>query len=128
MKKWLTSLILVLALAAGVLAGTPRHSGNMDGAMMECCDKAKSGEQTPESNLARLCCAFNCSDSAPTSPVISFNLSPSAVIVRESFNNRIAAFLIVKGKPASTVKAAPEQAPLPKEFPPKYIQHHSFLI
>jgi len=128
MKKWLTSLFLVLALAAGVLAGVPLHSGNMDSSMMDCCDKAKRADQTPETGIARLCCAFNCTNGAPTSPGTSFNFSPSAIIVRDSILKQIAAFLIIKENPSSTVKVTPERAPLPKKSPPKYIQHHSFLI
>jgi len=41
MKKWLTSLLLILALASGVLAGMPLHSGNENSQMMDCCKKSK---------------------------------------------------------------------------------------
>ena len=128
MKKWLTSLLLVLALAGGVLAGRPLHSGNMNSHMMDCCKKAKSKEQTTEANMARLCCAINCTDSAPTAPGTLFNFSPSTIIISDSIIKQIALLLFIKAKPTATVGSVLERRPLPQKFQPKYIEHHSFLI
>jgi hypothetical protein len=54
MKKRLTSVFLLLALAGGVLAGMPMHSGNMNSRMMSCCKKAKSKERTKEAGIAQV--------------------------------------------------------------------------
>jgi hypothetical protein len=125
MKKWLTSLFLVLALAGGVLAGTPLHSGNSR--MMICCKKAKDKEQTSEASIARLCCALNCTNSMPGPSGVSFNFSPSSVIISDSIVKQIA-LLLEKEKSVSTVFISFERGSLPQKSPPKYIQHHSFLI
>lgn len=128
MKKWLTSLLLILALASGVLAGMPLHSGNENSQMMDCCKKAKSKEQSKEANIARLCCAINCSDSAPTPSGTSFNFSPSTIILNDSIIKQIVSLLLIKEKPTTAVAVAFERVPLAQKFQPKYIQHHSFLI
>lgn len=129
MKKWLTSLFLLFALAGGVLAGMPLHSGKTDSRMMPCCKKAKSKEQTPKAGMARLCCALNCTDSAPTTPSGSaFNFSPTVVIVSDSIIKQIASLLLATEKPSSAVSNSPERGDYPRRFQPKYIEHHSFLI
>lgn len=127
MKKWLTSLFLVLTLSAGVLAGMPLHAGNMNSKMMKCCQKAKSKERSPEATAARLCCAFNCSNTAPNSSGSSFNFSPSKIIVSNSILKQIA-LLIERKKPIQTITVSFERKIFSPKFQPKYIQHHSFLI
>jgi hypothetical protein len=125
MTKWLTSLFLLFTLAGGVFAGSSFHSEKMG--MMKCCDKAKSKEQSPAVTAAQLCCALNCTDSAPTSSGLSFNFSPSSVAVEDSISAQIAdLFKIKRIKPS-----VPHSYDLPlvsRSFQPKYIQHHSFLI
>ena len=128
MKKWLTSLFLIVALASGVLAGMPLHSENENSQMMDCCKKAKSKEQSKEANIARLCCAVNCSDPAPIPTGTAFNFSPSAIIVSDSIIKQIASLLRLKAKPNPTAAFSFERVPLAKKFQPKYLQHHSFLI
>jgi hypothetical protein len=125
MKKWLTSLFLLFALANGVLAGTPLHSGDMK--MMKCCKKAKSKEQNPQANATRLCCALNCTNTVPAPSGVSFNFSPSGIIVSDSIAKQLASLLLKKEKPA-TVFMLFERESLSQKSPPKYIQHHSFLI
>ena len=128
MKKWLTSLFLIVALASGVLAGMPLHSGNDNSQMMDCCKKAKSKEQSREASIARLCCAVNCSDSAPTPSGTSFNFSPLAIIISDSIIKQIASLLRLKEKPSTTIAFSFGRVPLPQKNQPKYLQHHSFLI
>ncbi len=128
MKRWLTSLFLLLTLAGGVLAGMPSHSGKMDSRMMSCCKKAKSKEQSPQANATRLCCALNCTDSMPTPSGVSLNFSPSAVIISDSIVKQIALLLLKKEKPLSTIFISFERESFPQKVQPKYIQHHSFLI
>lgn len=128
MKKWLTSLLLILALASGVLAGTPLQLGNENSQMMDCCKKAKSKEQSKEANIARLCCALNCSNSAPAPSGTSFNFSPSAIIIRDSIIKQIAVLLFIKEKPTTNIAFSFRRVPLAQKIQPKYLQHHSFLI
>lgn len=81
MKLRLTSLVLLLVLGGGAVAGMPMHSGEqmcpMGGAMgqMDCCKAALLKAQTAESASARLCCAVNCSKDG-TSPSGSVRVSP----------------------------------------------------
>ena len=125
MKKWLTSLFLTMALVSALLAAMPLHQENSH--MMKCCQKAKSKEQSREANLARLCCAINCTDPVPNAPCASFNFSPSIIIIRDSIIKQIAS-LLNKQKPNTTVTFSFERQPQKQRFQPKYIQHHSILI
>ena len=123
-------MFLLFALAGGVLAGMPLHSGNMNSRMMSCCKKAKSKEQTPQASIARLCCALNCTESMPTpSPGTAFNFSPSGIIVSDSILKQIASLFIKKEKAVPTIFVSrDERTSFRQKFQPKYIRHHSFLI
>ena len=125
MKKWLTSLFLLATLSSGVFAGMPFHAEKTG--MMECCDKARSKERSQAASAARLCCALNCSDSAPTSSGLSFNFSPSSVTIEDSISSRIGK-LFDAGRHVPPVLHAYEWPVVSQAFQPKYIQHHSFLI
>lgn len=127
MKRWLTSVFLLFALAAGALAGAAPFSGNAENGMsaMECCKKKKMGANTV--SAAQLCCAVNCNSPAPTSPGASVNFSPVAVIISDSILKQIA-LLFGKEKLIRTISFAFEREILPQKHQPKYIQHHSFLI
>ena len=125
MKKRLTPIFLLLALAGGVLAGMPFHSENSR--MMTCCDKAKSKEKTSEVKAAQLCCALNCNDSAPTSSSSTFNFSPSTITISDSILKQIA-LLFKKESILQTVAFSFERKNFSQKSQPKYIQHHSFLI
>lgn len=126
MSRWLTSLLLMIAFAGGALAGMPLHSGHNEGVMADCCDKAKSGEQSPEASAARLCCAVNCGDAAPTSSGFAANtaFAISAGTVSGSF---IPPFVIRRSPAAdSSLYSGITQLSVPGQ--PRYIQHKSFLI
>lgn len=125
MNKWLTSVFLLFALAGGVVAGMPLHSEKMD--MMRCCDKAKSKDKSAEATLARLCCALNCTDSAPTSTRFSSNFSASSVTIEDSISAQIAN-LFKANRYVPSVSLAYGRPLLGRSFQAKYIQHHSFLI
>ena len=128
-KKWLTSVFLVLALASGVLAGMPLHSGAMNSPSMKCCKKMKMAEKAPAASLARLHCAINCTDSSPTpGNGSSSNFAPTGIIISDSISKQIAALFSTKQRMTSTNAALLEQVLLPRKIPPKYLQHHSFLI
>lgn len=131
MKKYLTSAFLLLALASGVLAGTPVFAGDASGGMsaMECCKKkAKNCHGAASLSAAWACCLINCNSPAPTAPGASFNFSPSVVVVRDSILRQIAA-LFKKEKPALSAVFFPiERKAFSQKFQPKYIRHHSFLI
>ncbi len=127
MKKWLTSLFLLFALASGVLAGTPVFSGNAENGMsaMKCCKK--KSHEVKSVSAAQLCCAVNCSSPAPTAPGASFNFSPLAVIISDSILKQIES-LLGQQKPALNVSFSFERVIFSQKFQPKYIQNHSFLI
>jgi hypothetical protein len=127
MKKWLTSVFLVLALAGSVLAGTPLFTSGAESGMsaMECCKKKKMGATTQ--SAAQLCCAINCSNPAPNAPGASFNFSPSSIIISDSILKQIG-LLLKREKPVAMVFSLPERKIFSQKFQPKYIQHHSFLI
>src|SRR5258708_20675852 len=90
MRARLTSLVLLLIVAGGALAGTPLHSNeqscSMGGAMgeMDCCKAALMKAQTAESASARLCCALNCSKEG-TSPNSGVRLSPRLPLAVQVF-------------------------------------------
>ena len=127
MLRRLTALTFILALAAGTAAGAPLHYGGHDCPMagmegMDCCEKARARENSPEVLAARLCCAFSCPQPAP---VNTTNVGP------------------VQAPSADTPHpaAAPSQARVlpavcelslsrtpPSESPPGYIRHSSLLI
>ena len=122
MVRRLTMLFLFLALASGVVSGTSLHASNDK--MMKCCDKAKSKDGSPAATSAGLCCAVNCSESAPTS---SFSYSPSSSTITRSVVEQIVALF-----PTTRAKT-PDASPylpriLPQTLQPKYILHHSLLI
>ena len=125
MKKWLTSYFLLFALAGGVMAGMPVHSEKME--MPGCCPKAMSNDRSPVTSMARLCCALNCDESAPTSSSFSSNFLPSTVTIEDSISAQFAnQFETHRYVP--TVLLAYESPVVSQTFQPKYIQHHSFLI
>lgn len=118
-------LFLILSLAASVLAGTPLHKP--DDGMMECCKRARGKEQSPMAEAARLCCAVDCSTTAPTSSGAAFNPAPANFVVTKSIADQIARlFSKEKAVPVTGFAYSPEI--LPRTFQPSYIQHHAFLI
>ncbi len=130
MKKWLTSLFLLFALAAGALAGATPFSGNAQNGMsaMECCKKKKMDCDGAKSmSAAKLCCAVNCSNPTPNSAGASFNFSPSIILISDSILKQIA-LLLKKEKPDQPILFSFEPEILLKRFQPKYIQNNSFLI
>jgi hypothetical protein len=126
--KWLTSFFLFLAVTAGIAASMPLREENSSMEMMDCCDKAKSNSDAPEASIARLCCAIHCSNSAPTAPGLSLSFSPSAVSISDSILKQIAGLLKREKTPDSAGLFLKERTIHPPKFPPKYLQHHSFLI
>jgi len=125
MAKRLILIILLLALAGGVVSGTPLHSPNDK--MMKCCDRAKSKDKSPEASIARLCCGLNCSESTPTPSSVSFNFSPSNVTISKSIADQIAALFPEENVQESTSFQYSRKT-LSRTFQPKYIQHNSLLI
>src|SRR5215470_17068594 len=104
----------------------PLHSESSM-SMMDCCDRAMSGDATSEANAARLCCAVYCSDPAPTAPADSqANFSPSSVTVIDSIAFQIARLAGTTNRSEHLVFRS--SRPGIRQSQPKYIQHHSFLI
>ncbi len=118
-------LVVILSLAAGVLAGTPLHAP--DDGMMECCKRAKSKDQTPKNEIARLCCAINCSTTSPAPSGGSFNPAPTSFTITKSIADQIAD-LFASSRPVAVRSNAYSRDVLPRTFQPSYIQLHQFLI
>ncbi len=95
--------------------------------MGDCCDKAKSKDQSHEAEMARLCCATNCTTSVPTSSVASFNLAPINFTVTGSIAEQIAA-LFSNEKAAPVISSHYSRGVVTRTIQPKYVQHNSFLI
>jgi hypothetical protein len=85
MLKRLTSLLLLLAVGAGVASGAPLHSGGRECAMedsmemMDCCKRARSHGDAPEVQAARLCCAVNCQNGGANGPASATRVSAPQV-------------------------------------------------
>jgi hypothetical protein len=82
MLKRLTSILLLLAVGAGVASGAPLHPGGRGCSvgeaveMMDCCEFARLQGDTPEILAARLCCAVNCQTTGANGPTFEARLSP----------------------------------------------------
>jgi hypothetical protein len=129
MKRWLTSLFLLFALAAGALAGATPFAGNAQNGMsaMECCKKKTNDCVGKSISAAQLCCAVNCGNAAPSSPGAPVNFSPSRIIISDSILKQIVS-LLKKEEPDQPVLFSIDPKISPKRFEPKYIQNNSFLI
>ncbi len=126
MKRLLSSLFVLFAIAGSVAAGMPLHAGMMDSKMAKCCKKAKGQEQSPSADAARMCCALNCNDPAPKSSVSSFNSSPATVNVRDSVIRQLAELLDKRGRIAPALPSF-DSIPTVKSTP-RFVRHHAFLI
>jgi hypothetical protein len=80
MKKRLSSLVLLLVLAGGMIVGMPLHLGenecSNDMMGMDCCKAALMQRGTPEVDAAKLCCAVNCAQTGTTSPPNVVRVTP----------------------------------------------------
>ena len=123
MVKWLTSVFLVITVAYGGAVGASLHTESSG--MSKCCDKAKSGDRTPQVQAAVLCCALNCTDPAPTSSGIVIDLS-TTFLAKTEFLVSIED-LVGSAWPGSIPYPIGQNAIL-RSNQPKYIQTHSFLI
>jgi hypothetical protein len=120
-----TLLFIVLAIAAGVVSGTPLHTPNEK--KMKCCDRARSKDRSDRAGAARLSCALNCTESTPMPSGVSFSFNPAISKVQRSIAGQIAALFPVRANRLSLPTAYLRQIPL---RPPdaKYVQYHSLLI
>ena len=65
--KRLTAALLILTFGAGVVSGAPLRTGREEcheeepaAETSHCAGLARSAEESPEAQAARLCCALNC--------------------------------------------------------------------
>jgi len=125
MTKWLTSLILIIALAGSALAGFPLHSGEQGCSMMgdiSCCATAHESEATPAVSTARLCCALNCPQSGTSGTTITLRFSPSVVNALHHASLRPP---VVVPNPLQRFNNTPISSPGDQ---PAYIRHLALLI
>ncbi|MEP6847611.1 MAG: hypothetical protein ABI999_02055, partial [Acidobacteriota bacterium] len=104
---------------------SPFHSEKMK--MMDCCEKAKDHDGSPVTSMARLCCALNCNDSAPTSSSFSANLSSSSQAIENSVASQISD-LFKTARNSPPVEHSYQSPIVSTARQSKYIQYHSFLI
>ena len=74
MTRWLNSLLLLVALASGVFAGTPLKTGEKECAMskrMKCCKRSALGQsENKEKYMAKLCGTLFCEPSGTTASTV----------------------------------------------------------
>jgi len=68
MKKWFTSLVLVIAVGGSALTGFAMHGGERDAKMASCCKAARARDNSQATLSAKLCCAINCTEPVPQAP------------------------------------------------------------
>jgi hypothetical protein len=125
MRKWLTNLLLVIALGSGVVGvGAHENEGSCPMANVpDCCKKAQSASASPEASMARLCCNLNCSEPGSGGSTNSSSLSgqqgnmPNLAIIPGSTTFNRASFSL-----SNQVEKNPHDSK------PKYIQHLALLI
>lgn len=130
LKKWMTSLVLILVLATGVLASVPVNFGGHGCSDMDCC-MTKMGSTTSHDahggalaeQASELYCFLNCSD--PTLPgqagAVS-QISPSF-----SASNYPAAVRAPAGIPVPSPQRFSTDIQ-PQNSQPVYIRHLALLI
>ena len=129
MLRRLTALVFILVIAGGAAAGTPLHSHDqeceMGGmAVMDCCKKAREQSEAPEVLAARLCCALNCSQPAPTGSTGTVNPQTSQAPANSPLH---AAATPPANLLLPSLTRGQAQFP-PLNFPPGYIRHSALLI
>jgi hypothetical protein len=130
MTKWATSLVLILALGASVLAGTPLHAGDHECAMkgmggtMDCCQAARGQGSEAEVTAARLCCAVNCPQSGTTAPT-GTQLPRISTLLAAALHPALAQPPI--SIPLSGLRSSWAHSP-PQNSNPAYIRHLALLI
>jgi hypothetical protein len=125
MKRLLTSFLVVFALAGGVLSGMPLHEEKAG--MMDCCPKAKHRDSSTKVTMARLCCALNCTDSAPISSGFSASFASPSISITDAIRGRIAEMFAAAAGHARALPELGERAYFHTSSP-RYLQHHSFRI
>ncbi|MEP7149244.1 MAG: hypothetical protein ABI857_10205 [Acidobacteriota bacterium] len=123
MRRWLTTFLMVFTLAGSMSAGISFHR-QTDG-MMKCCARAKGRDGSAQAQAAKLCCAINCADPAPTAPNSSISFFGSSHTIA-SFASTPTPMTAV-GR-THTVSIPQRFDPPSRLSEPKYIRHHSLLI
>ncbi|HVS83257.1 MAG TPA: hypothetical protein VHE60_16130 [Pyrinomonadaceae bacterium] len=129
MRTRLISLVILLVVGAGAVAGAPLHSNEQSCSVgdamgeMDCCKAALMKAETAQSASARLCCAVNCSHDGSTPPS-SVRVSPQSQPAVTDYQPGTPAL------PASvllTLHISHSHGP-PTDSHPAYIRHLALLI
>lgn len=130
MRTRLISLVILLAVGAGAVAGMPLHSNEqscpMGGAMdeMDCCKKAALAQgPTNEVSAARICCAVNCPQEG-TTPLNGTNVpkpTQTSLAIHPAVIPCASASLLLT--PKLDIAHSP-----PADSHPVYIRHLALLI
>ena len=127
MRKRVTTLFLIAAVAVGALTGVHAHAGEHDcpmaGMGADCCATAREDGGEPQVSAARLCCALNCTEPGTTGPAGAFELPATAVLALYSWAVPPAA--AASWQPLPRSRRASESPP---DSHPAYIRHLALLI
>src|SRR5437870_1320665 len=129
MRTRLTSLVLLLIMAGGAVAGAPLHSNeqscSMGGAMgeMDCCKAALRRSNTPQVAAARLCCSLNCSQSG-TTPSNGVRVRPK---MQPAPSEHLAGAQAIL-PPVLLLRHSSHSHSPPTDSHPAYIRHLALLI
>jgi hypothetical protein len=128
MTRWFGSLLLLVALASGVFAGSPLKSGEKECAMskrMKCCKRNALGQANiREKSMAKLCGTLFCEHSGTTSSTVQIPQFSTLIVA-------ILYFHTLKPRAAKQAKIAESDYPeisLSRQKTSLFIQHHAFRI
>lgn len=128
MTKRLFSLLMILALAGGVLAGTPLRSSEKDCTVskaMKCCKRKSAGHTTPiEITRANLCRTLACEQSASTASTVQLPQLSTLVVALLYFDT----LKFSPAKQAKTFKTDFQQFSVSRYKNPLFLQHHALRI
>ena len=128
MTRWLKCLLLLVALASGVFAGSPLKSGEKECAMgkqMKCCKRNALGQTNKkEKYMAKLCGRLFCEHSGTTASTIQIPQSSTLVVAMLYFHTLKPS----AAKQAKALESNFSEISLSRATTSLFIQHHAFRI
>ncbi len=128
MTRWLKCLLLVVALASGVFAGSPLKSGEKECAMgkqMKCCKRNALGQTNiREKSMAKLCGTLFCEHSGTTASTVQIPQFSTLVVAMLYFHTLKPS----AAKQPKTLESNFSEISLSRQNTSLFIQHHAFRI
>jgi hypothetical protein len=128
MARRITSLFFLLVMLSGVMTGNSFGESGMDKKLcpMKCCKKTAKKKKAETRNAVEICRTLNCNMPTPANSSSSYQISFAAIFVALK-TLPLFQFLISPKSREKQVHFVAESRIL-KNFQPKYIKNHSFLI